>query len=93
MWLGIAGFPLVVAFAWAYELTPEGFRRESELPATPGQPNDSARRRDYITIGMAVVALGLLLATRVLVPGRNSAVDTAAAQVRSIAVLPFDNFR
>ena len=32
VWLGIIGFPLIVAFAWAYELTPEGIRRESELP-------------------------------------------------------------
>src|SRR5687767_15504696 len=31
VWLGIIGFPLIVAFAWAYELTPEGVRRESEL--------------------------------------------------------------
>ena len=89
VWLGIAGFPLVVAFAWAYELTPEGFRRESELPATTGQSSQAARRLSYITIGMVAVALLLFVAHRTLGPDQASAAD--AGHVRSIAVLPFDN--
>ena len=92
VWLGIAAFPLVVAFSWVYELTPEGFRRESELPATTGQRSHSARRLDYITIGMVVVALLFLVTSRVLWPGRESAGTKAAAGMRSIAVLPFENF-
>ena len=93
VWLGIVAFPLVVAFSWVYELTPEGFRRESELPATTGQRGHAARRLDYITIGMVVVALLLLVAHRVLAPTRESAqpatADTRPGGVRerSIAVL------
>jgi TolB-like protein/rhodanese-related sulfurtransferase/Flp pilus assembly protein TadD len=90
VWLGIAAFPLVVAFSWVYELTPEGFRRESELPATTGQRSQTARRLDYITIGMVVVALLLLVAQRSLLAGRESAGTVAG--LRSIAVLPFENF-
>jgi adenylate cyclase len=93
VWLGIAGFPLVVAFAWVYELTPEGFRRESELPATAIQRSQTARRLDYITIAMVAAALLLLVVHRTLAPGLESAgTDVVDAGVRSIAVLPFDSY-
>ena len=98
VWLGIVGFPLIVAFAWAYELTPEGIRRESELPPTTDIHHASARRLDYITIGMIAVALLVFVATRLYAPVRESAQhategsEPAAASERSIAVLPFDNF-
>ena len=98
VWLGIIGFPLIVAFAWAYELTPEGVRRESELPPSTDIRHASARRLDYITIGMIAVALLFFVATRLSAPTRESAqpatdgTQSAVASERSIAVLPFDNF-
>ena len=98
VWLGIIGFPLIVAFAWTYELTPEGIRRESEVPAASDSRHVSARRLDYITIGMIAVALLFFVATRLSAPTRESAQPAtdapkpAAASERSIAVLPFDNF-
>jgi len=98
VWLGIIGFPLVIAFAWAYELTPEGIQRERDVPASAGSRHVSARRLDYITIGIVAVALLFFAATRLLAPARDSAQPasdvsaSAAAPVRSIAVLPFDNF-
>jgi hypothetical protein len=72
VWLGIIGFPLIVAFAWAYELTPEGIRRESELPPSAGIHHASARRLDYITIGMIAAAVLFFVATRLLAPARES---------------------
>ena len=32
----LIGFPLVMLFSWAYEITPEGLKREKEI-----DPNDS----------------------------------------------------
>src|SRR5262245_51704017 len=92
VWLGIAAFPLVVAFSWVYELTPEGFRRESELPAMSGQRTHTAKRLDYITIAMVAAALLALVAHRTFAPSRPMASTDAGAGIRSIAVLPFDNF-
>lgn len=89
VWLGIAAFPLVVAFAWVFELTPDGFRRESELPPSTSRNDQAARRLDYITIGMVGVAVLLLGAQRVLAPDKAS--SAASSRGRSIAVLPFDN--
>ena len=97
VWLGIIGFPLIVAFAWAYELTPEGIRRESELPPSTDIHHASARRLDYITIGMIAVALLFFVAHRLLAPARESAQPAAGDATpsethgRSIAVLPFIN--
>jgi TolB-like protein/rhodanese-related sulfurtransferase len=97
VWIGIIGFPLLIAFAWAYELTPEGIRRESELPSSRGVRQATARRLDYITIGMIAVALLFLVAHRLLAPAREFAQPATdrtapAASERSIAVLPFENF-
>lgn len=98
VWIGIIGFPLLIAFAWAYELTPEGIRRESELPTSPDVRQATARRLDYITIGMIAVALLFFVAYRLLAPARESArpaedrTAPTAVSERAIAVLPFNNF-
>ena len=28
LWIGVIGFPFVLMFAWVYEITPEGIKRE-----------------------------------------------------------------
>jgi predicted membrane channel-forming protein YqfA (hemolysin III family) len=30
-WVGVIGFPFALIFSWAYELTPEGLKREREV--------------------------------------------------------------
>jgi len=30
-WLGVIGFPFALLFAWAFELTPDGLKREHEV--------------------------------------------------------------
>jgi adenylate cyclase len=98
VWIGVIGFPIMLAFSWAYELTPEGVRRESELPPSTGYRHAIAQRLDYITIGMIAVALLFFVTTRFYAPIRESAQPAtdgsgpAAASERSIVVLPFDNF-
>src|SRR5947209_20256717 len=57
----IFGFPVALIFSWAFELTPEGIKLESEI-----QPNKSIARRTgrkivAITIAVAVVAAGLFV--------------------------------
>ncbi|HSC13320.1 MAG TPA: tetratricopeptide repeat protein [Rhodanobacteraceae bacterium] len=84
----IAGFPLALLFAWFYELTPEGIRRESQIDRSDPKIRAAGKRFDrwiIVALGLAVV---LLLADR-LMP-RNSAVE-APVSGQSIAVLPFEN--
>ena len=54
----VLGFPLVLVFSWVFELTPEGIKRESALPADRATPAGSARKFN--------LAVGLLLAVAVL---------------------------
>src|SRR5207248_9839892 len=57
----IFGFPVALIFSWAFEITTEGIKRESEI-----EPNRSIKRRTgrkivAMTIALAVVAAGLFV--------------------------------
>src|SRR5438105_9388016 len=90
----IFGFPVALIFSWAFEITPEGIKLESEI-----EPNKSIARRTgrkivAVTIALAVVAAGLfvyqLVRSKPPVTPRQSEAAAAIAQ-KSIAVLPFEN--
>ena len=94
----IFGFPVALIFSWAFEITPEGIKLESEI-----EPNKSIKRRTgrkivAVTIALAVVAAGLfvyqLVRSKSTITPTASAARTEAATAppnKSIAVLPFDN--
>ena len=96
------GFPMALIFAWAYEMTPEGLKREKEVDRSQSITDQTARKLDRIIIGVLVVAVGMLLVDKFLltemavVPeetvAETSDVSTAPVdQSPSIAVLPFLN--
>jgi TolB-like protein/Flp pilus assembly protein TadD len=91
------GFVPVVIFAWIYELTPEGVKRESEVDRdTSITPHTGHRLNIVITI-LLTAAVGLFAFDRFVGPGSpdpiSDATQTTAAvsgeRPRSIAVLPF----
>jgi TolB-like protein/Tfp pilus assembly protein PilF len=89
----IFGFPVALILAWAFEITPEGIKLESEI-----EPNKSIARRTgrkivAVTIALAVVAAGLFVyqLVRSKSDTSSSSLVTAAIANKSIAVLPFDN--
>jgi len=51
------GFPVVLFFSWAYEVTPEGIKRESEIDREQSITPITARKLDRAIIAMLVVAL------------------------------------
>lgn len=53
----LLGFPLVLIFAWAFELTPEGLKREHEVDRSQLDRQATGRRLEFITIGMLALAL------------------------------------
>jgi TolB-like protein len=98
LWIGVIGFPFVVLFAWIYELTPEGLKRESEVDRDASITSHTARRLDYVIIGLLVAAIGLYIfhefrpATRerlTVVAQPSSTATASASPDRSVAVLPF----
>jgi TolB-like protein/Tfp pilus assembly protein PilF len=85
----VIGFPFWIAFAWFYEFTPQGFRRESEAAVDAPQRHGNARKLDFAIIGVLVVAV-VLLASGYFVR-RGAPASAAAISAKSIAVLPFQN--
>jgi TolB-like protein len=96
----VIGFPFWLAFAWYYELTPQGIKRETSHPAaTPGEApateevaRAARRRLDFWISGALAMAVVLLLTDRFMLH-RDAAVGTSVAAVagKSVAVLPLAN--
>ncbi len=84
------GFPFWLAFAWFYELTPEGIRRESEVDADKSILKATGRRLDFLIIGVLAVAVVLLLTDR-LVRRDTAGTPPPVIAEKSIAVLPLLN--
>jgi TolB-like protein/Tfp pilus assembly protein PilF len=95
----VVGFPIALVFSWAFEITPEGIVRESEVETGKSVMHHTGRKIVGLTIVLAVIAAGLFVfqfirARSTSSPRQDaSAARTEAATVsnKSIAVLPFDN--
>ena len=89
----VVGFPIALTFSWAFEITPEGIKRESEVAADQSITRHTGRKIFALTIVLAVVATGLLIFQ--LVRSKNTLTprqsEAATVSSKSIAVLPFDN--
>src|SRR5213082_58984 len=100
----IFGFPVALLLSWAFEITPEGIKRESEVAHEQSMSRHTGRRIVGLTIVVAIIAAGLLVFQLVRSksavtprpvtqpearPGFQS--EAATVSAKSIAVLPFDN--
>jgi TolB-like protein/Flp pilus assembly protein TadD len=87
----VIGFPFWIAFAWFFEFTPEGLKRESEVEPHESITHHTGRKLDFAIIGVLAVAVVLLVTDRlVLHHGVNEEAAVPIAE-HSIAVLPFVN--
>jgi TolB-like protein/Flp pilus assembly protein TadD len=55
----VIGFPIALGFSWAFEITPEGIKRESEVAPEQSITSHTGRRLVGLTIALAVTAAGL----------------------------------
>jgi len=53
----ILGFPLAMVFAWAFEMTPEGLKKEKEIDRSQPRAITSGQRLNYTIIGLLAVVL------------------------------------
>src|SRR6476660_3577934 len=56
----ILGFPVALVLSWAFELTPEGIKRESEIAPDPSAARRTGKRIVGLTIVAGIIAAGLL---------------------------------
>ena len=52
------GFFITLFFAWAFEMTPEGVKRESEIDRSQSVTQKTGQKLNFAIIGLLVVALG-----------------------------------
>ena len=89
------GFPLAIFLAWAFEVTPEGVKRESEVDRSTSITSQTGRKLDRAIIVVLAVAVVFLLYRQVGIDEVEQPVTIAAppaeASHNSVAVLPFVN--
>ena len=101
----IIGFPIALIFAWAFELTPEGLKKEKDVDRSQSITPQTGRKLDFTIIGILAVALAYFIwESRFDEKGSDPISRESAATAepqkgkldptplsKSIAVLPFVN--
>jgi TolB-like protein/Tfp pilus assembly protein PilF len=100
----VIGFPLALFFAWAFEMTPEGVKREHEVDRSQSITKQTGHKLDRTIIAILALALAFFVYDKLSVPPPEPpAISQSADQTAgngepapamldpSIAVLPFVN--
>ncbi len=101
----ILGLPFVLIFSWAFEMTPEGIKKEKNVDRSQSVTHKTGRKLDRMIIGIMAVVITFLVVDRfVLTEDAGEATqsaDSVALEVEkaeevtetgpSVAVLPFVN--
>src|SRR5438445_7697779 len=67
------GFVPALIFSWVFEVTPEGLKRDEEVPPEQSIAPQTARRMDRMIIAVLVLALGYFAFDKfVLAPRRDT---------------------
>ncbi|HEY5776267.1 MAG TPA: hypothetical protein VIS57_09290 [Xanthomonadales bacterium] len=75
------GLPFVLFFAWAFEMTPEGLKRESEVDRSQSITTVTGQKLNNAIVGILVLALGYFVVDKfVLNASREAALIEAAKQ-------------
>ena len=86
--------------AWAFELTPEGIKRETDVDRAESVRHATGRRLDFIIIGLLVLAVAYFAVDKFVLESEPEQagitpkplpVAESVAREKSIAVLPFVN--
>ena len=89
----LLGLPVALLFAWAFELTPDGIRRERDVDRNRSITAMTGRKLDFVIIGTLAVALAVSLYANFRGTDEQKEVTPlqSASGTVSIAVLPFVN--
>jgi len=91
----LVGLAPALIFAWVYEMTPEGLKRERDVDRSRSITSATGRKINVVIVTLLVLAIGGMIADR-LIPQKANEIaeaETAAGHSdidrASIAVLPF----
>ncbi len=95
IWLLIVGLPVSVTCAWAFEITPEGIRRDEAVDPRRRLVRRTGRKLTALVVLLAAAAATLTIFRQVRshqADEKNiSALPAPDSASKSIAVLPFEN--
>ena len=90
----LIGFPIVLIFAWAFEITPEGIKPTSKVSPDESITSVTGKKLEHTTIALLGLLVVSLLAKPFFFPSDDTT-DVAATGgdgPASIAVLPFEDY-
>ena len=97
VFLLVLGFPIALVFAWAFELTPEGIKRERDVDREKSVTQVTGRKLDRTIIVLLAAALVFVVVDNYVLkdapqqPVVEPVVEAQIEEEQSIAVLPFVN--
>jgi TolB-like protein len=74
--LVILGFPLALILAWAFELTPEGIKRETDVDPAESITHSTGRKLDFAIIALLAVALTYVVIDNYVLEAEPESVNT-----------------
>jgi len=105
--LAAVGLPAVLIFAWVFEMTPEGLKRESQIQREESVTAHTAGKLNKLTIALLVAAILVVVVDRfmpekgtrnepeshntVSMTTEPAVTEEPASEMPSLAVLPFTN--
>ena len=95
----ILGFPLAIIFAWAFEMTPDGIKKEKDVDRGQSITNVTGQKLNYTIIALLVAALAYFAYDKFLLQPQitetkqiaSEETDEPQNEFQTIAVLPFVN--
>ena len=100
------GFPITLLVAWAFEMTPDGLKKEKDVDRTSSITHVTGRKLDRAIIGILIIALGYFVfdkfgadsglpqqqaGTGETLSPESEQSEPSTPDRKSIAVLPFAN--
>lgn len=87
--MGLLG---VLVFAWVYEMTPEGLRRDKDVDPSQSITAETGAKLNRVIIGLLVVLIAVIGIQYVVTPIPQETSSPIAGAAASIAVLPFEDY-
>jgi TolB-like protein/Flp pilus assembly protein TadD len=87
-------FVPVLIFAWAFEMTPEGIKREKDVDRSSSITSETGKKLDYVTIAAVIAGVAFLGFAKLSPDTKYSepvSEIVASSGAPSVAVLPFVN--
>jgi TolB-like protein len=87
----ILGFPLALFFAWAFEMTPDGIKKEKDVDRSQSITSTTGQKLNHTIIGLLVVTLSYFVYDKFVAQPQIS--ENTPAVTAEIAVMPENDFQ